>query len=167
MNKTAMECYVEGWKKTFDYRGSTTRRAFWLFIFINIIILIFIAGLTYFALVVSVTDETGRGGMMLVWSWYILLPLGGLAPLLLLPPVVALGIRRMHDAGMSGWWFGGALITKLVVLPLLVAMAQRILPAYAAEQVITPLASFLSVVVLFLLLWLCCKPAADNNEPQP
>jgi uncharacterized membrane protein YhaH (DUF805 family) len=56
MNKTAMGCYAEGWKKTFDYRGRSTRREFWLFIFINIIILIFIAGIAYFALVVSVTD---------------------------------------------------------------------------------------------------------------
>jgi uncharacterized membrane protein YhaH (DUF805 family) len=162
-----MGCYAEGWKKTFDYRGRSTRREFWLFIFINIIILIFIAGIAYFALVVSVTDKTGRGGMILVWSWYVLLPLGGLAPLVLLPPVVALGIRRMHDAGLSGWWFGGAILAKLVVIPLLMTIAQRILSAYAVEEMAIPIANFLSTLAMCVLLWLCCKPTAPSNGSHP
>lgn len=167
MNKTTMECYTEGWKKIGDYRGRSTRRAFWLFIFINIIILLFIAVLTYLGLTLSVTDETGRGGMLLVWGWYVLLPLGGLAPLVLLPPIVAAGIRRMHDIGKSGWWFGGLLFAKLAGLPLLITLASRLLPVNAVNLWVIPMASLAGTVMSCVLLWLCCKPTVPGNEPRP
>ncbi|MCU6679284.1 DUF805 domain-containing protein [Leclercia tamurae] len=171
MNKGIKDCYFDGWKKTFVYKGRITRQEFWSFIVMNIVIILFIAMLSYFLLVVSVADSTSRGGIMLVWAWYVWLPLSALAPVILLVPVVSLGIRRMHDAGKSGWWFGGALLMNLLILPLILTGIHQVMLILVdenlAEQVMKIISLILSFLAALYLLWLCCLPtkaAAENVD---
>jgi len=168
MNKGIKDYYFDGWKKTFVYKGRTTRKAFWSFIVMNIVIVLFIAVLSYFLLVVSVADSTSRGGMMLVWAWYVWLPLSALAPIILLVPVVSLGIRRMHDAGKSGWWFGGALLMNLLILPLILTGIHQVMLILVdenhAEQAMKITSITLSSLAVLYLLWLCCLPTKATTE---
>ncbi|WP_333849097.1 DUF805 domain-containing protein [Leclercia sp.] len=171
MNKDIKDCYFDGWKKMFVYRGRATRKEFWLFIIMNILIVLFIAVLSYFLLVVSVADHTSRGGMMLVWAWYVWLPLSALAPVIFLVPIVSLGIRRMHDAGKSGWWFGGALLINLLILPLILTGIHQVMLILVdeshAQQVMKIVSNILSSLAALYLLWLCCmssNAAAENVD---
>lgn len=171
MNKGIKDCYFDGWKKTFVYKGRITRKEFWSFIVINIVIILFIAMLSYFLLVVSVADSTSRGGIMLVWAWYVWLPLSALAPVILLVPVVSLGIRRLHDAGKSGWWFGGALLMNLLILPLILTGIHQVMLILVDENLAEQVMKIISIILSFLaalyLLWLCCLPtkaAAENVD---
>lgn len=168
MNKGIKDYYFDGWKKTFVYKGRTTRKAFWSFIAMNIVIVLLIAALSYFLLVVSVADSTSRGGMMLVWAWYVWLPLSALAPVILLVPVFSLGIRRLHDAGKSGWWFGGALLINLLILPLILNGIHQVMLILVdenyAEQGMKIINITLSALAALYLLWLCCLPTKATAE---
>jgi uncharacterized membrane protein YhaH (DUF805 family) len=72
-----------------DYQGRDTRRAFWSF-----------------ALLTFATMLTGRLMDLLVFG---LAPgepplfFAGIFGLVLLPPLIAIGARRLHDTGRSGW----------------------------------------------------------------
>lgn len=162
MNESIKHCYFDGWKKTFVYTGRATRKAFWSFIVINIMIFVFIAAMSYLLLALSVSDSTARGGMMLVWAWYVWLPLSAIAPLILLLPLISLGIRRMHDAGRSGWWFGGGLLTQLLILPLILNGLYRVLlfqtDAARADQIVSALSSLTGCAGLIYLIWISCLP---------
>ncbi|HCR1139863.1 TPA: DUF805 domain-containing protein [Klebsiella aerogenes] len=173
MNKSITACYFEGWKKCFVYKGNATRKAFWSFILINTAF-IFLSGiLSYFWL--TSLAEHGDGGMALVWMYYVYLPLRCLVLLLLLFPVMSLGIRRMHDIGKSGWWFGGAILFNLFLLPL-VLMAVGYLPISGLLYLLPKNAAFWFFPALYILLniisvgiplWLCCKPTKIKAPDLP
>ena len=169
MDKSFMACYLDGWKKTFNYKGHTTRREFWSFILGNMAVILLIAAIGYFCLVTLVADRSSRGGMMLVWAWYVILPLQGLAPVILLLPFISLGIRRMHDAGRSGWWFGGALLFNFLVLPLLLSGLDKIIMAQVdaarGAYMMDMINRVFTTVTLIYLIWLCCLPSRIDNPP--
>ena len=169
MDESCMASYLEGWKKTFIYKGRTTRRAFWSFILGNMVIIVLIAAIGYFCLVTLVADRSSRGGMMLVWAWYVILPLQGLAPVILLLPFISLGIRRMHDAGRSGWWFGGALLGIFLVIPLLLSGLDKVIMAQVngirGAQIMDLISTIISTLALIYLVWLCCLPSRTDNQP--
>lgn len=80
-----MNFYVDAWKKFADFKGRSRRKEFWLFWLINSMI----SGLLQ-----QVTGSLGIAGT-------IILVVFGLAIIL---PMIAVGIRRMHDINKSGWW---------------------------------------------------------------
>lgn len=168
MHKSIKDCYFDGWKKAFVYKGRATRREFWLFIVINIAIVLVIAALSYSFLIALIADRTGRGGMILVWAWFVWLPLRALAPVILLVPVVSLGIRRMHDAGKSGWWFGGALLFILLILSLILTGIHQVMlipvDNHSAELVTAFITITLNVLAAISILWLCCLPTQPSEQ---
>lgn len=107
--------YKEFWTNYTNFRGRTTRKSFWVAWIIQILIflLIYIPGLL---LTVSM-ESTG----MLV-ALVVLLMLYALASLV---PTLAIAVRRLHDAGYSGWYYfvsfipciGGILIIVLYCQP--------------------------------------------------
>lgn len=161
-----MECFFDGWKKTFNYKGRTTRREFWLFIITNVVIVLLVAGISYYGLVYLIADHTSRGGMMMVWAWYIYFPLRALAPIILLLPVISLGIRRMHDIGRSGWWFGVAMLINLVVLPLILTGVYWLTVSLAVTVGVLQAVNVISLVLTCLAalypIVLCCKPSKPD-----
>jgi uncharacterized membrane protein YhaH (DUF805 family) len=102
-----MEWYVAVLNKYAQFSGRSRRKEYWFFVLFNIIISI---GLTI------VDRILGLGGS----SWGLL---SGLYTLFVLIPSIAVGVRRLHDTGRSGWWLLIAFIPILGAIALLVFMA--------------------------------------------
>ena len=83
-----------------DFSGRARRSEYWWFV-------VFTAVVTTIASVIDALLGTqfGRTGL-----------LQGLATLALLLPSLAVGIRRLHDVGRSGWW------VLLIIIPILGAL---------------------------------------------
>ena len=78
-----MEHYMNALRSYADFSGRNRRKAFWMFMLINII----------FSLLTSVID--GITNTMFVSTIY---------SLALLIPQLSAGARRLHDTNRSGWW---------------------------------------------------------------
>lgn len=162
MPESLWRCYWSAWKKSFIYQGVATRQEFWSFIIINLIVFFLIGVGSYFLLVDVMADKTSAGGMALVWVYFIYLPLRTFGPLILLFPFLALGVRRMHDTGKSGWWFGGLMLLEIFILPmsavLMYYVLRHFLDEVSSQQVVKSFNISASIMVAFALVWLCCKP---------
>lgn len=85
-----MEWFVSNMKRYWDINGRSSRTEYWMFFLFCII---FSIGLGF---------ASGFIGL-LIGDWFpasinLLFTLGTLAP------SIAVGVRRMHDTGRSGWW---------------------------------------------------------------
>ena len=99
-----MQWYLEVLKKYAVFDGRAHRTEFWMFALVNVIV----------SLVLGVVDGiigTRTGGLGL---------LGGLYSLAVLVPSLAVGVRRLHDIGRSGWWLLIALIPLVGIIVLIV-----------------------------------------------
>ena len=92
-----MDWYLGALKKYADFTGRARRTELWMFLLINFVV----------SVVLAVVDR--------MIGTMVLQPLYALAVLL---PSLAVGARRLHDTGRSGWWLLIALvpIAGLVVL---------------------------------------------------
>ena len=84
-----MRHYIEAWKRYADFKGRSSRSAYWWPFFVTPIVLIILGSISA-SVFGTATDETG--------------PLESIYTLAWLCPGIALGIRRLHDIGHSGWW---------------------------------------------------------------
>ncbi len=101
-----MEWYLTVLRKYAVFEGRARRKEYWMFVLINIIVL----------LVLSLVDSaaglaTDDGGVGL---------LGGLYALAVLIPTIAVAARRLHDTGRSAWWLLIALIPIIGAIVLIV-----------------------------------------------
>ncbi len=95
-----MNWYIDAWKNYFTFTGRARRKAYWMFVLFNIIA----------AVIANIIDSViGTGGII-----------GGLYSLAVLIPGIALGVRRLHDIGKSGWWMLIALVPLIGIIVLLV-----------------------------------------------
>ena len=99
-----MHWYLDVLKKYAVFTGRATRSEFWMFFLVNLII----------ALVLAAID------------WYLRTPsvFQGLYSLAVLVPLIAVGVRRLHDTDRSGWWMLLYLIPCIGFLVLVVFWAQ-------------------------------------------
>ncbi len=81
-----MNYYIDAWKNYVNFEGRTRRKAFWMFVLFNFIVTV----------ILSVIDGLVFGQNASV--------LTGLYNLAILLPSIAIGIRRLHDIGKTGWW---------------------------------------------------------------
>ncbi len=105
---------VSGFKSTFDFQGSASKREFWYFL-----LFFFVAYTVVWVLDDVFLKETVNIKELPMGD---LLPGGyvdpdvGLAVLLFRPvmfiPTLSVTVRRLHDVGKSGWW------SALWILPL-------------------------------------------------
>jgi uncharacterized membrane protein YhaH (DUF805 family) len=79
-----MNWYVAVLKNYAGFSGRARRMEYWMFALFSGIIVLILDGL----------------GLVLKVSTYI----GGVYGLLVLIPSLAVGVRRLHDIGRSGWW---------------------------------------------------------------
>jgi len=77
--------YIGTFKKYNVFNGRAGRKEFWTFFLLNYVIS-FALGLI----------EGGLG-----MAFYVI---GSIFQLVALLPAIAVGVRRMHDTGRSGWW---------------------------------------------------------------
>jgi len=79
-----MNWYLEVLKKFAVFNGRARRKEYWMFILFN----------TMFSIVFSLVDTLLIGNEIT----------SNLYSLVVLVPSIAVGIRRMHDVGKSGWF---------------------------------------------------------------
>ena len=91
--------YIDAFKHYFDFQGRTGRKAFWYFVLWNFII-------------------------SFVLSW-ISKDLANVYSLIVLIPSLAIGVRRLHDIGKSGWWILLSLIPIIGWIWLIILYLQR------------------------------------------
>ena len=97
-------------KKYASFSGRAQRTEYWYFILFYILILF---GLSIIdSITGSFSAEAGIG------------LLGGLFSLALFIPSIAVGVRRLHDTGRSGWWLFIMLIPLVGAIVLLVFTVQ-------------------------------------------
>lgn len=87
---------IDGLKRWKDYSGRSSRAQFWWFnalFLISPIISVLLSLTSSFAL--WSMDKRSLGQISIFFSF---------AYLILIPPMIAVSIRRMHDVGKSGWF---------------------------------------------------------------
>lgn len=78
-----MNWYLQVLKKYAEFSGRARRKEYWMFVLFNFII----------STVLNIIDATMKTEMLnLLYSLAVLLP------------YIAVGVRRMHDVGKSGWF---------------------------------------------------------------
>ncbi|ENM8326676.1 DUF805 domain-containing protein [Escherichia coli] len=96
------DAYLAGWKNIFNYNGVATRFEFWSFIIGSAISCL----LPLLSWLFAITIDDDYGAFI-----FFALPTSFILTLIFAVPGMALGFRRMHDIGRSGWWFSiGVLI---------------------------------------------------------
>ena len=103
-----MNYYTAVLQKYVDFSGRARRKEYWMFALMNFIITIVLYG-------IDAIIGTGSGGVGV---------LGGLYSLAVLLPTLAVGARRLHDIGKSGWWLLIALVPLIGGLYLLFLAVQ-------------------------------------------
>ena len=80
-----MNYYLEAVKKYATFSGRARRKEYWMYILFNAI----------FAIVATIVDSIiGTSGII-----------AGIYELAFLIPTLAVGVRRLHDLGKSGFWY--------------------------------------------------------------
>lgn len=112
-----MEWMILPLKRYADFRGRSRRMEFWMFqlfywIVSIVLMLVPFSGFPWSDLE-SWNPEQDWGGMIVFLIGMGLFAIWWLATLV---PFLAVTVRRLHDRGMSGWWYGGLLIGNFVPL---------------------------------------------------
>lgn len=154
MSDSLWSCYWRVWKKTFVYEGNAPRREFWTFFLANF----FLVAVAIFATLYWFISQYGDSlDAMLKWVIYIYIPLRVISFIFLFPSV-AVGIRRMHDIGHSGWWFGGIVLTNWLVIP--------VITAFINDELFRVIGAFLTLILFIVLICLCCFPSKVTTQPH-
>jgi uncharacterized membrane protein YhaH (DUF805 family) len=95
--------YLEVLKKYAVFTGRARRTEYWMFVLFNLVIAIALA---------FIEGIVGGPGV-----------LGGLYSLAVLIPSLAVGARRLHDTGRSGWWLLIGLVPVIGIIVLIVFFA--------------------------------------------
>lgn len=86
-----MNWYIKCLKQYADFSGRARRMEYWMFFLFNLIIA-FVLGIV----LGIISGATGSYGVVYLSYIY---------SLAVFIPGLAVGVRRMHDIGKSGWWF--------------------------------------------------------------
>lgn len=89
-----MSDYINVLKKFNVFSGRSARKEFWWFMIVNLVIMLCIM-----AIIFTLSFGKPGGGNAGIFG-----ALPFLYSLIILIPAIAVGIRRMHDIGKSGWW---------------------------------------------------------------
>ena len=105
-----MNWYIHVLKNYAVFKGRAQRQEYWYFFLFNIIISIALSMLD------SALGNPGAGeGVGVIGSVY---------SLAVLIPSIAVGVRRLHDTGRTGWWMFIGLIPLVGILVLLYFFVQ-------------------------------------------
>jgi uncharacterized membrane protein YhaH (DUF805 family) len=109
-----MNWYLDVYKKYADFTGRARRSEYWYFFLFYTIAYIVLSIIDASIGTYSVQSSIGL--------------LGGLYMLASLIPSVAVGIRRLHDTGRSGWWLLIGLIPLIGAIVIIVFFVQDSAP---------------------------------------
>ncbi len=100
-----MQWYLEVLRKYAVFAGRARRREFWMFTLVNVLISI---ALGIIDAILGTTYGAGSGVLQTIYSLAVLIP------------SLAVGVRRLHDTGRSGWWLLIGLVPCVGFIVLLV-----------------------------------------------
>lgn len=109
-----MKWYIKVLKQYADFEGRARRKEYWLFFLINFIISFAIGFVS--GLVGGISQEPSMASGLMI------LPM--LYSLAVFIPSLAVGVRRLHDTGRSGWWLLISLVPVIGIIVLIVFLAQ-------------------------------------------
>ena len=104
-----MNWYLDVLKKYAVFSGRARRKEYWMFVLVNVIIT-FVLG--FIDGIVGTTLGNDMGLLSTLYTVAVLLP------------SLAVGVRRLHDTGRSGWWLLIALVPIIGAIVLLVFWVQ-------------------------------------------
>ena len=98
----ALNYYMESWRRFGDFRGRSSRSAYWWAVLVHAVVFIVLDGI-FVAILDIPSDQNGPETVYLVGFFGV---------------SIALGVRRLHDIGRSGKWLliGLAPLANLVLL---------------------------------------------------
>lgn len=104
-----MNWYLKVLKQYADFNGRARRKEYWMFVLFNIM---FAFGAMILDNVLGLAmGELGYGPLYIIYALAVLIP------------GIAVGVRRLHDTGKSGWMLLIALIPIIGSIWLIVLMA--------------------------------------------
>jgi len=122
-----METYLQPWKKYAQFSGRASRKEYWTFTLVNLAVMIFFlvanAFVSFLMIKVNVRDPGPTPEMDPVQS--LLMIVFAVFMLATFLPGLAVGVRRLHDTGRSGWWMLISLVYLIGGIVLLVFQLQQ------------------------------------------
>lgn len=101
-----MKYYRDAIIRYFDFEGRTSRKYYWMFVLVNIVILIVIMQFEQLQLG---GGSTYQGGI-----------LSNLYNIFIFIPGISICVRRLHDINKSGWWILVFLIPIIGIIWLII-----------------------------------------------
>jgi uncharacterized membrane protein YhaH (DUF805 family) len=101
--------YIEVMRKYAVFSGRARRQEYWMFVLSNVIIVVFLG------IIDGMADSDSEGSRSTLTTLYVLATL---------IPFLAVGVRRLHDTGRSGWWMLIGVIPIIGAIVLLIFMIQ-------------------------------------------
>ncbi len=102
-----MQWYTDVLKKYAVFSGRARRKEYWMFFLFNLVISVILSIVDS----VAGTNGSGVGVISTIYSLAVLIP------------SLAVGVRRLHDTGRSGWWILIGLIPIIGTIVLIVFLA--------------------------------------------
>ena len=97
-------------RRYFTFSGRASRSEYWFFILFTVLLAFFTSFLDAALFGVAMSEDIAG-------------PLNTLASLGVFVPTLAVGWRRLHDTGRSGWWIGGFILAVPAALFLMMSTA--------------------------------------------
>ena len=101
--------YIEVMRKYAVFSGRARRQEYWMFVLSNVIIVVFLG------IIDGMADSDSEGSRSTLTTLYVLATL---------IPFLAVGVRRLHDTGRSGWWMLIGVIPIIGAIVLLIFIIQ-------------------------------------------
>jgi uncharacterized membrane protein YhaH (DUF805 family) len=101
--------YIEVMRKYAVFSGRARRQEYWMFVLSNVIIVVFLG------IIDGMADSDFEGSRSTLTTLYVLATL---------IPFLAVGVRRLHDTGRSGWWMLIGVIPIIGAIVLLIFIIQ-------------------------------------------
>ncbi|NIT60881.1 MAG: DUF805 domain-containing protein [Aliifodinibius sp.] len=109
-----MNWYIKVLQQYADFEGRARRKEYWMFTLVNFLITMALQVLTF--MVAGMNPESTLG--------LFLSGILGLYGLAVFIPSLAVGVRRLHDTGRSGWWLLISLVPVVGIIVLIVFLVQ-------------------------------------------
>jgi uncharacterized membrane protein YhaH (DUF805 family) len=85
------------------FSGRASRAEFWWFVLFSWVLMFVVMAVLGSLLYYLTVSTTGASGVSFTPIFSVLV---GIAYLSLSVPMIAVTVRRLHDLGLSGWWYG-------------------------------------------------------------
>ena len=137
-----MEYMLMPFRRYAEFSGRSRRMEYWMFLLFNVIVGCLLGAVVSVAGAgLSLQDAAagnyaamfgGLGLIFLVWWAAIIIP------------SIAVGVRRLHDRDMSGWWYLGFIVLSVI-----------------------PLVGFIAAIAMIVIMALPGTPGPNRFGPDP